>query len=94
LNDCCVSNETDVEFKRLPEVKDKAYQFTMDVVEDLSLMVEAFGKVTAPNEMLTGSWKDLQTMRWDTPSCFEVVILIYLPGMSSMRYASGLTRRW
>jgi hypothetical protein len=49
--------------KRLPEVKDKAYQFTMDVVEDLNRMVEAFGKHTAPDEMLAGSWEDLKAMR-------------------------------
>ena len=50
-------------FKRIPEAKDKAYQFTMGVVEDLNRMAEAFGKHTAPNDMLSGSWKDLKAMR-------------------------------
>ena len=52
-----------LKFQRLPEVKDKTYQFTMDVVEDLNWMVEAFGKGTAPDDMLAESWKDLKTMR-------------------------------
>jgi hypothetical protein len=58
-----VADETDVELQRLPEVKSKAYQFTIDVVEDLNRMVEAFGKGTAPDDMLAGSWKDLKAMR-------------------------------
>jgi hypothetical protein len=49
--------------QRLPRVKDTAYQFTIDVVEDLNRMVEAFGKHTAPDDMLAGSWEDLKAMR-------------------------------
>ena len=59
----CVADKTDVGFKRLPEVKGKTYQFAIDVVEDLNRMVEAFGKGTAPDDMLAGSWKDLKAMR-------------------------------
>jgi hypothetical protein len=61
--DRCVSDKIDVEFQRLPEVKGKAYQFTIDVVEDLNRMVEAFGKGTAPDDMLAESWRDLKVMR-------------------------------
>jgi hypothetical protein len=63
LDDRFAADETDVEFQRLPEVKGKAYQFTIDVVEDLNRMVEAFGKGTAPDDMLAGSWRDLRAMR-------------------------------
>jgi hypothetical protein len=63
LNDHCVADDPDDEFQRLPEVKGKAYQFTIDVVEDLNRMVEAFGKSTAPDDMLAGSWRDLRAMR-------------------------------
>jgi hypothetical protein len=65
LGDRCISNEIDVEFQRLPEVKSRAYQFTIDAVEDLNRMVEAFGKGTAPDDMLAGSWRDLKAMRYD-----------------------------
>jgi hypothetical protein len=63
LDDGCNADETDFVFQRLPEVKDKAYQFAIDVVEDLNRMVEAFGKGTAPDDMLAGSWRDLKAMR-------------------------------
>jgi hypothetical protein len=63
LDDHCVADGPDVKFQRLPEVKGKAYQFTIDVVEDLNRMVEAFGKGTAPDDMLAESWRDLRTMR-------------------------------
>jgi hypothetical protein len=63
LDDHGVADEIDVESQRLPEVKGKAYQFTIDVVEDLNRMVEAFGKGTAPDDMLAGSWRDLKAMR-------------------------------
>jgi hypothetical protein len=70
------------------------HQFAMDVVEDLNRMVEAFGKGTAPDDMLAGSWKDLEAMRWDDFHCSDIAILMFCQGMLSMMYVSGLTRWW
>jgi hypothetical protein len=63
LDDGCIADEIDFAFQRLPEVKGKAYQFTIDVVDNLNRMVEAFGKSTALDDMLAGSWRDLRAMR-------------------------------
>jgi hypothetical protein len=45
-------------------VKKKAFHFTMGVVEDIDRMADAFGKGTAPNDLLVDSWNDLKSLRY------------------------------
>jgi hypothetical protein len=53
--------------QRIPEVKRKAFDFAMDVVEDVNRMVVAFGKGSASEDLLVESWGDLKAMRYVRP---------------------------
>jgi hypothetical protein len=51
--------------QRIPEVKQQAFDFAMEVVQDITRMAEAFGSATSSNKLLMESWNsDLQEMRY------------------------------
>jgi hypothetical protein len=51
--------------QKIPEVKQQAFDFAVDVVEDITRMAEAFGSATNPKELLMESWNsDLREMRY------------------------------
>jgi hypothetical protein len=52
-------------FQRIPEVKQQAFDFVMEVVQDVTRMAEAFGSATHSNALLVESWNsDLKEMRY------------------------------
>jgi hypothetical protein len=59
----CISSR----IQRIAEVKKKAFDFAMDVVEDVNRMAVAFGKGTASDDLLVESWGDLKAMRRARP---------------------------
>jgi hypothetical protein len=45
-------------------MKQKAFDFAMEVVGDVNRMAEAFGKGASPDGLMVESWEDLKKMRY------------------------------
>ena len=45
-------------------MKQKAFDFAMEVVGDINRMAEAFGGGTLPDDLMVASWNDLKAMRY------------------------------
>jgi hypothetical protein len=44
-------------------MKQKAFDFAMEVVGDVNRMAAAFGKGASPDDLMVASWNDLKAMR-------------------------------
>jgi hypothetical protein len=53
-----------VTFQRIPEMKQKAFEFATEVVGDVDRMAEAFGRGASPDDLMVASWNDLRAMRY------------------------------
>ena len=62
----------------ISEVKKMAYDFAIEVCEDVSRMVEAFGKGTAPDELVLQRWNDLKDMRSVLLPELIIILISYL----------------
>jgi hypothetical protein len=45
-------------------MKQKAFDFAMEVVGDVNRMAEAFGRGASPDDLMVASWNDLKAMRY------------------------------
>jgi hypothetical protein len=45
-------------------MKQKAFDFATEVVDDVNRMVEAFGRGAPPDDLMVASWNDLKAMRY------------------------------
>ena len=45
-------------------MKQKAFDFAMEVVDDVNRMAEAFGRGTSPDDLMIAGWNDLKAMRF------------------------------
>jgi hypothetical protein len=52
-------------------VKQKAFDFAMEVVGDINRMAEAFGGGALPDDLMVSSWNDLTAMRYVCFSSFN-----------------------
>ena len=59
-------------------MKQKAFDFTTEVVGDISRMAEAFGGGTLPDDLMVASWNDLTAMRYVCFSSFHSNCSIYV----------------
>jgi hypothetical protein len=56
--------ESPCDFQRIPGIKQKAFDFAMEVVSDVNRMAEAFGRGASPDDLMVASWNDLKAMRF------------------------------
>jgi hypothetical protein len=83
--------------QRIPEVKKKAFDFAMDVIEDVNRMAVAFGKGTASDDLLVESWGDLKAMRYLLYFFILIIQLIVwysLLEISWTKFVNGHIRQW
>ena len=52
-------------------MKQKAFDFAMEVVGDINRMAEAFGGGALPDDLMVASWNDLTAMRYVYLSLFS-----------------------